>query len=668
MCGIFGIIRFSGLVAEDSLRLRRLADALVHRGPDGEGLHVDGPVGLGMRRLAIIDLEGGWQPLFNEDRSAALVANGEVYNFVELRRELERSGHAFATRSDCETILHLYEDRAADCIHALRGMFAFALHDRKRHRVLIGRDRMGEKPLYIVEREGFLAFASELGALVRAGIVPFEPDPEAIELYYHYGFVPEPRAAIRGVAKLPAGHLLDIDLGSGRISRRRYWSMEDVPERTGDPATAIRETLEEIGELIIRSDVPVGVALSGGLDSSAIATLAARRHAREIQAFTIGYPGRTWQDERAMAAELASHLRMPLHTIEVTTDRVVAEFPAVCFRRDDPISDISGSSYFAVMRLARDHGVPVMLMGHGGDELFWGYGWVRDAVHENELRRARRAGTARLSQYLTLRRPPFSYTAGLRWLRAGGGLIDGLERWRRDAEAPADEIVFYDRAPHFREAELLLPRIAGDALPVSKDGALPRSLFRGPTLGARPDLSIVRLLCGSYLLGNGIAQGDRLSMANSVECRLPFVDYRLVETVTGLRRASPDAGQPPKAWLRAALRDIVPEFVFARRKRGFTPPWRQWTRAVFDRYGGDLADGTLVRRGLLHRTAARGLARGIGFGSRPLPLAWSSMVLEQWCRGMEAAAADAERELGHVASAASAAAPAAPSLRAPRTR
>lgn len=646
MCGIFGIIRRDGLRPDDSDLLRRLAQALVHRGPDGEGFHERGAVGIGMRRLAIIDLAGGWQPLYNEDKSVALVANGEVYNFVELRRDLEARGHRFRTKSDCETIAHLYEESGADAVQSMRGMFVFALHDTREERVVIARDRIGEKPLFVVERDGFVAFASELVALVEAGLVPFELDPEAIELYYHYSLVPEPRAALKGVRKLPPGHLLEIDLRNWKVRERAYWRMEDAPPIDADPATTIRDVLEEIGELIIRSDVPVGVALSGGIDSSAICTLAAKRYQgpkeNQIQGFTIGYPGNAWQDERGMAKELADHLGIRLHTLELTTEQVAEQFPFVCIRRDDPIADMSGSSYYAVMRLAREHGVPVMLMGQGGDELFWGYPWCTRAVEESERKLRRRQGKASIFDYLSMRRPPLSYTGGLRWLRDGGGILSGLAMYREDAHGDPDELHFQDRTPSFRDAESLLPGYAGASMPL-RGRALTAELFRGRGLWNRVDLSITRLVCETYLLGNGIAQGDRLSMATSVEGRLPLVDYRLFETVIGLRKAHTDVHLPPKAWLRAALKDIVPTFVFERRKRGFTPPWRSWTKAIFERYGRDLPDGILVQRGILNRRAAEELSTGLGAGATPKPLAWHTMALEQWCRGMESRAANAAR-------------------------
>ena len=274
MCGIFGIISASGLREEDPQLLRDLAAALVHRGPDGEGFIETKQVALGMRRLAIIDLAGGWQPLWNEDESIALVANGEVYNFIELRRDLEARGHRFKTGSDCETIIHLYEEYGSDCVQHLRGMFAFALLDRTKGRVLIVRDRIGEKPLFLAWNQNRLVFASEMRGLIGSGAVPFEIDPGGVNLYMHYGFVPEPNTAVRGVRKLSAGHLIEIDLNPWKVSERCWWRMEDAPPIDADPGETIRAVLEEISSLVVRSDVPVGIALSGGVDSSLIAVMA----------------------------------------------------------------------------------------------------------------------------------------------------------------------------------------------------------------------------------------------------------------------------------------------------------------------------------------------------------------------------------------------------------
>jgi asparagine synthase (glutamine-hydrolysing) len=238
---------------------------LTHRGPDGAGEFQDQHVLLAMRRLSIIDLKTGWQPLYNEDRSLALVCNGEIYNFVELRERLESLGHRFTTNSDCETILHLYEEHGRDCVQHLRGMFAFALYDTKRKRLIVARDRMGEKPVYVYETDGRVFFASEMKAMLASGLVPFELDPGAINLYFHYQYVPEPLTPLKGVRKLDAACLLTIDVDPWRVEEHRYWRMEDAPPLEGDPAKLIREQLDTVGEIVIRSDVPVGISLSGGL-------------------------------------------------------------------------------------------------------------------------------------------------------------------------------------------------------------------------------------------------------------------------------------------------------------------------------------------------------------------------------------------------------------------
>lgn len=637
MCGIYGIIQSSPLASRDDELMNKLSRSLHHRGPDGGGEFKSDPfVAIGMTRLSIIDLEGGNQPLFNETRELALVANGEIYNFVELRKSLEAKGHAFSTGSDCETILHLYEEYGRDCVDHLRGMFAFALWDTRKRTLLLARDRMGEKPLYLHATPGRLVFSSELGSLVGAGAVPFELDQQAISLYYHYGYVPEPASPVRGVTKLPAAHTIEISVDPWQLDKRRYWRMEDASPIDGDPGTRIAEVLDEIGDLTIRSDVPVGIALSGGLDSSAIAALAARSYPGTVQAFTIGYPGKVRQDERADAAEFAEHLGIPLHTVELDDDQIVSDFPDMCFRRDDLIRDPSGPSYLAVMCLARSKNVPVMLMGQGGDELFWGYPWLTQCVLESQRKhQLQSGGDVGLLDYLSIEKPPFSYTLGWQWLREGAGLLEGIRKFAEDRRAEYDQLAFYNRRPVFLDARRLGPRIfSHDFLEANADSN-PGDLFTGGGLWDRVDISITRLICDTYLLGNGINQGDRLSMTSSVECRLPLVDYKLVETVIGLRKNTMDHMELPKKWLRDAFRNIVPEFVMNRPKRGFTPPWRRWTKALFKNYGRHLDDGYLVQHGIITPSAARQLAKGLTAISTPRPMAYETLVLETWARGMQ---------------------------------
>lgn len=613
-------------------------EALIHRGPDGQGSYYATNVALAMRRLSIIDLEGGFQPLYNEDRSLVLVANGEIYNFIELRRQLEAKGHRFQTGSDCETILHLYERFGLDCVQHLRGMFAFALWDSRKRRLLIARDRMGEKPLYLYERSGQIFFSSELKSLLRFSSVPFELDPESVDLYFHYQYVPEPHTPLKGVRKLDAAHLLIVEVDPWRVTEKCYWRMEDAPPLQGDPAQVIREELETVSELIIRSDVPVGVALSGGLDSSAIAALAARKYPGTMHAFSVGYPGRPQNDERADAKALADHLQMPFHDIELETHALVDFFPELVYWRDDPIADISGFGYYSVMKLAREHGVPVVLQGQGGDELFWGYKWVQQAALESQRKNnSRPHNWSALASYLSVGLPASLSREGLsQWVRSLGGLLSGWKRFQDHRLSPAGQLVFYDLISDFRAASDQLRSLYGPAVLKGLNGVRAERIFTLEPPWPSTDLVLTRLICDTYLRENGITQGDRLSMASSIELRLPLLDYRLVETVIGLRKTNTDVNLPAKAWFKAALKDVLPEWVMNRPKRGFAPPVKEWHEALFAAYGESLADGHLVSSGILSREAGRQMASGPFPGSAITPISFKALVLEQWCRQMSA--------------------------------
>ena len=639
MCGIIGLISRAPLSTGQLDQVARVTALMAHRGPDGEGTYTNPNVALSMRRLSIIDLKTGWQPLYNEDRSLTLVANGEVYNHVELRRELEARGHVFATGSDCETIIHAYEEYGSGFVDRLRGMYAFALWDARRRQLILGRDRMGEKPLYLVPLGDSLFFASELRVLVQAGVVPFSLDPQAVHRYFHYGYVPEPLCMVEGVRKLPAAHLLTVDLDTWTQRETGYWRMEDAPPLRGDPATLIREQLEESAQLITRADVPVGVALSGGLDASAIAALATAARSQDVQAFTVGYAGRPLQDERSNAQAFAKHLKIPFHTVELSTADFVEQYPSVNLHRDDPIGDVAGVSIAAVARLAQRHGVPVLLFGHGGDELFWGYQWVRWALQATKRRAALAAGHGGLGDYLKLTRPPFSVTMGIRWAKSGAGLFKELAQYQADRRAPPGRVVFYDSEHHFSRADRELHGwMYGADFAVRVGAADIAADFMPAGPESNPETTLIRLICETYLMENGIAQGDRLAMAASVESRLPLVDYRLVETVIGLHKTypfGPDA--TPKQWFRQSLNGLLPDFVMNRRKVGFSPPWREWGNALSAAYGHELVDGYLVQSGVLRPEAAARLAADL----KPRPtgpnqMAGLALGLENWCRQLAA--------------------------------
>jgi asparagine synthase (glutamine-hydrolysing) len=637
MCGIAGIISRTILTPAQSDRVANVNDRLAHRGPDGQGAYTDRHVALAMRRLSIIDLESGWQPLHNEDRSLALIANGEVYNYRELRGELERLGHVFATGSDCEAILHAYEEYGPDFVDHLRGMYAFALWDSGRRRLTLGRDRMGEKPLYLARVGESLYFSSEMRALVHAGVVPFQLDPQAVNLYYHYGYVPEPRCMVVGVRKLPAAHTLTIDVDGWTLREHCYWRIEDAPPLAGNPAALIRAQLEQCAHLVTRADVPIGVALSGGLDASTVAALATSARGRAVHAFTVGYAGTPWQDERAEAKAFADHLGIPFHAVELSPHDFVEQYSAVNLHRDDPIADGSGVAIAAVARLARDFSVPVLLFGHGGDELFWGYRWVRSALQATRRRTALLAGLRGLKDYLRFSAPPYSVTLGLQWALSGAGILPEWRQFLADRRAPPGRVVFYDSEPVFSRVDRALHKgFFTDRFAGAIGNPDLASDFTAQRADSSPETTLIRLICETYLLENGIVQGDRLAMAASVESRLPLCDYRLVETVIGLHKTYPlAANAPPKQWLREAVTGLLPEFVLNRRKVGFSPPWRQWGQALADSHGDQLIDGYLVQNDIISAEVAERQRRELyPRVTGPRPMAGLSLSLENWCRQM----------------------------------
>ncbi len=637
MCGICGLISRTPLSPDDHEVVRKINASLRHRGPDGEGEHVHRHAHLAMRRLAIIDLTGGWQPLYNEDKSIALVANGEVYNFVELREKLERLGHRFRTRSDCETIIHGYEQWGDDVVHELRGMYAFALLDTTRNRVLLGRDRMGEKPLYLCEKDGQIWFASELRSMMSAGLVPFTLDPGAINLFYHYAYVPEPRTPIVGIRKLPAGCRLSIDLNAWRAREERYWRLDDAPPLEGDPKTIIRAELERVADIITRADVPVGIALSAGIDSSAVAALVSRRKPGQIHALCVGYPDRHHADEREPARRWAHELRMPFHEVEIPIREVVEMFPERAYWRDDPIADPAGHGYFAVSRLARSLGIPVLLQGQGGDELFWGYEWLRRAARMTREKAGGRLNSLpnrwrRFRDHLPM---GISGTALRGWAFRNLGLWHGYQQINPDAGEPADRCVFYNLTVEYQRGAWATPRLFTSSFRNQARASDPGSLFTldrpWPDIGAL----LTRLVCETYLVENGMTQADRLSMMNSVEVRLPLSDYRLGEIAVGLRKAHPDDHLAPKFWLREAVGDLLPGWILDRPKTGFTPPSRRWMPALADAYRTSLSDGFLTGRGILDAKQVDLLLQEYSRLSPWPDLFFRSLVLEFWCRGIE---------------------------------
>ncbi|MCX6623446.1 MAG: asparagine synthase (glutamine-hydrolyzing), partial [Acidobacteria bacterium] len=379
MCGICGIVNLIESDPVDRLVIERMTGALAHRGPDDAGYFVQGRVGLGHRRLSIIDLSGGRQPIFNEDRSAAIVFNGEIYNYQALASVLAAAGHTFRTRSDTETILHAYEEYGDDCVLQLRGMFGFAIWDRGKQRLLLARDRLGVKPVYYYRNGEFLAFASEIKSLLEIPSIPREVDPEALDMYLSLRYVPGPRTMFKNIFRLQPGHVLVADHSGVRITR--YWDINYPEPETRSPeylTDRFRELLDESVRLRLLSEVPLGVFLSGGLDSSAIlATMSRIAGGGRMKTFSVGYQAATAEEEAANEfdyARLASDAFASEHheyRLDATT---FSEFlPDLVSYLDEPLADPSCIPLYFISKLAREH-ITVVLSGEGADEILAGYG------------------------------------------------------------------------------------------------------------------------------------------------------------------------------------------------------------------------------------------------------------------------------------------------------
>lgn len=595
MCGISGVISSVALSEQDSNIVHRMNGLLFHRGPDSEGTHATEHAILAMRRLSIMDLAGGQQPLYNETADIAVICNGEIYNFIALRQELEALGHCFATHSDVETIVHAYEAWGDSFLERLRGMFALALWDSNRQRLILARDRLGEKPLYYYrDASDHLWFSSELRSLFESMAGAPKLTPDAFNLFLTFQYLPEPATPVMGVQQLLAGHFLDLSPSNLDAEPRSYWDPSKLREDPNEPVRTVEHALEEACHLMGTADVPVAVALSGGIDSSLVAALTVRHFSRDLHAFTIGYSGRPSTDERSQAQELARTLGIGFTEIEISDDEVVAQFPRMMASMDTPIADIAAYGYYAVSRAAREAGYPVLLSGMGGDEFFWGYQWVREAVNRNEAYLASKGWRYWLAKMT--RRP----TGNLDFFGVHTALRDGDAWSRQIMTATAREQV-------------------PPGLWLSMNSLDP---------GFPVHLAVTMLLNRTWLQSNCLALADRMSMANSVELRLPLLDVDLVNKVTGMRNAGlSDWTQPHKTLLVQALRDTLPAEVLERKKQGFTPPVWRWMEGIVGRFRGLVPSGSLVRQGLLDPQQAT-----MCFSRFDLPFLYKLVFLECWSR------------------------------------
>lgn len=621
MCGIAGIVSPAG-AAPTRATLEAMCEAMTHRGPDDAGYHVEGPVALGMRRLSIIDLSTGHQPIFNEDGSIAVVFNGEIYNYRELRHELEHKGHRFATASDTEVIVHLWEEYGAGFAARLNGMFAIALHDRTRGKAVLVRDHVGIKPLYVADTaDGGIVFGSEIKVVLASGRVPRTLDLDALGQFLSWEYVPGEATLFGKIRRVPPATLLVIDLASGRRETHRYW---DAAERLGnaEPARTHAEWVEyvdaEIGAAVRRqmvADVPLGAFLSGGVDSSLVVA-----HMGEAAlTFSIGFDDPTY-DETPWSRRVADHLRVR-HSVEIIRPDVRALFEPLMHFMDDPIADFSIFPTYLVSRLAaRD--VKVVLSGDGGDELFGGYDTYVAQERARYWERIPGFLRAGLIEPLAKRMRPAAAKKGfvnkLKRFVEGAALEEtlGHARWRLFATESVRAELFTPEA-HAQMPSSVASHI--DALSVAGSGfdARDRSLY--------VDLR-------SYLVDNCLAKVDRMSMACSIEARVPLLDIDVVKLAFRVPSELKFRGGETKLLLKQAAARHVPRECVYRAKQGFSIPIKHWLKQDFAGLLDHYLDPERLRRaGILRPDVIARLRREHDDNrANHSHLLWSLLVFEHW--------------------------------------
>lgn len=627
MCGIAGILDTRERPA-DAAVLKRMCDQLAHRGPDAEGFHVRGPVGLGHRRLSIIDLAGGAQPLANEDGTVWVTFNGEVYNFGDLRGPLEARGHRFATHSDTEVVVHAYEEYGPRCVEHFRGMFAFAVWDGPNRRLFLARDRLGKKPLFYTVADGQFVFASELQGLLQHPGVRREVDPTAVDDYLTYGYIPAPKTIFRGVHKLPPAHILTVEVpkdgGEPNLRVERYWRLAYGPKVVTDEHEAIEglaEVLTEAVRLRMIADVPLGALLSGGVDSGVVVALMSGLSAAPVKTFSIGFQEKAF-NELPAARVVADRFGTDHHELVVRPD-ALAVLPTLVRHYGEPYADSSAIPSYYVAEMTRRH-VTVALNGDGGDECFAGY--------------ERYLGTLAAERY---RRLPWLVRRGV--IEPAAALIpDSLPRRNRLRQAKRfleganlGPVERYARWVGYltpaRKRDLYSDRFRADLGGYAAEGWLAGLLAAGP---GDPLDRVLAADVESYLPYDLLVKMDIATMAHGLEARSPFLDHQVMEFAARLPAGLKVRGRTLKYLLRKFAGRLLPAGHLNRRKMGFGVPVGEWMR-------GDLRplveDAVLseraARRGYFQPDAVRRLCREHLDGRRDhTHQVWALLWLELWHR------------------------------------
>ena len=635
MCGICGAIGFDDLRESESV-VRRMNAALIHRGPDGEGVLTARGAALGMRRLSIIDLSGGGQPVWNEAETIGIVFNGEIYNFWELRRSLTDVGHQFRTQSDTEVIVHAFETWGAECVTHLRGMFAFAIvempegRDGEVSRVFIARDRLGIKPLYYAASDARLLFASEVRALLASGLLERKISATAVSSYVCFGSVSEPMTLIEGIRSLPPGHSLIIDTRSPAIDiePKPYWNLEtiqgskavSVGARDAAPAR-LRRLLEDSVQKHLIADVPIGVFLSSGIDSTALTALASQTH-EGLRTISLVFPEREYS-EGEMARRIAKRFRTEHTELLISGEDMLERMDDAIAALDQPSED--GTNTYFVSWAARQAGLKVVLSGLGSDEIFGGYSTFRVTPQLAYL-----AKFARAVPYAIRRASaPILGFLGNQVRRAGAG--------PKLAATWCDPSLFPD--PYFFARLLYGPTEASELL---FDGikAWRESPWRSwmdevsreaASIGGASRIAWLELR--SYLLNVLLRDADAMSMRHSLELRVPFLDHPVVEFALGLSDSERRHSERPKALLIEALGDLLPEEVVNQRKRTFTLPWETWLRGPLrSRVEAGIANWAPSLAPVISKEVAKRMWKNFLRGKTNASHVWTLHVLNEWVR------------------------------------
>ncbi len=622
MCGIAGYLNRDRQHDVDPASIQAMTDAMAHRGPDGEGRWIDGPVGLGHRRLAVIDLETGGQPMANEDESLWIVSNGEIYNYKELRRDLARH-HTFRTKSDTEVILHLYEELGERCLERLNGMFALAIWDIRQQRLFMARDRLGIKPLYWTMAKGHLAFASEIKALLAAGACRARPNPEALTEYLTFQYTMRERTLFDGVQRLEPGHYLTFrPFRDAAPSISRYWDFNyelDTHHTFEYFRDRLLAQLDESVNLRLRSDVPLGAYLSGGVDSSVVACLAAPRYGGDFHTFTGAFDDGPEYDESSYARIVAERLGATYHEVRPTADDFCRLMPRLMWLMDEPMAGPGLFPQYCVSQLAAGT-VKVCLGGQGGDELFGGYARYLAAYLEQCLKGAI-CGTQKDEPYVV------TWDAVLPHLPMLKNYVPLLQDfWREGLFEDMDRRYFRLVARHRGLETVLTPEVWPASAPQACletfsqvfNGSAAKSYFNRMT---HFDLQT--------LLPALLHVEDRVSMGASMESRVPLLDHNIVELVTRMPPIMRFEGGRSKHVLREAVAKLVPQPILDRQdKMGFPVPFNQWLSGPIRDFAGDVLLGSAARQRGLYRVDE--LERRLINPAKFSRLLWGLLCLELW--------------------------------------